>query len=561
VDGLRINNQPWLAWLFVGLLVVLCAVLGTLQYRWIGEASRAERATLQQGLREGLQRISQEFDGEIARSIAALQAKGGPEDGSDEAYAARYMSWKRAGQHTGLFRRIAVARPQGNALLLRQLDLGTAVFAPADWPLGWTVLRDRLVAILASRPGPGRRLPPDLSGRNPVPLIERPHFGSAPGGEWPRELDWLIVEPDLDYLRTVLLPELVRAHFGEGEDLDYQVELVARDNPDAVLWKSPAGAGVRIGRQADASTSLFDTGFRGPGRPPDPGRGQWLLMVRHRAGSLAAVVEQARLRNLFVTSAVLLLMLAAIGALLQFTRRARRLADLQMNFVAGVGHELRTPLSVIRAAAHNLGGGIISNAEQMQRYGSLIEDQAEKLTAMVEQVLRFSGAEAGRPNYVKETLTAESLVEGAIHSSAKVLGDSGCSVERHVEPGLPPVFGDPVALRHALQNLLANAVKYGASGGWIGISARQSAIRKRPGIEIQVEDRGPGILPQELALIFDPFYRGRKAIDDQIHGTGLGLTLVKRIVEAHGGTVAAHSAPGKGARFVVRLPASRNGAE
>lgn len=555
----RINNQPWLAWLFVGLLVVLCAVLGTLQYRWIGEASRAERATLQQGLRESLQRIGQEFDGEIARSIAALlPAAGVPEDGSDEAYAARFMSWKQAGQHAGLFRRIAVARPQGNTLLLRQLDLRTGVFASADWPSGWTVLRDRLTAMLASR-GPGRRLP-DLSG--PVPLIERPHFRSTPGGEWPRELDWLIVEPDLDYLRTVLLSGLVRAHFGEGEELDYQVELAARDNPDAVLWKAPAGAGVRIGRQADASTSLFETGFRGPQRSRgDPDRGQWLLRVQHRAGSLDAVVERARLRNLFVTSAVLLLMLAAIGALLQFTRRAQRLADLQMDFVAGVGHELRTPLSVIRTAAHNLGGGVISNAEQMRRYGSLIEDQAEKLTAMVEQVLRFSGAEAGRPNYVKETLSAESLVEGAIHSSAKVLDDSGCSVERHVEPGLPPVFGDPVALRHALQNLLANAVKYGAAGGWIGISARHAAIKKRPGIEIQVEDRGPGILPQELGLIFDPFYRGKKAIDDQIHGTGLGLTLVKRIVEAHGGTVAAHSAPGKGARFVVRLPAFATAAE
>src|SRR5947207_2242837 len=111
----RIHNQPWLAWLVVGLLVILCAILGTLQYRWIGEASRAERASLQQGLRESLQRIGQEFDGQIARSIAALQpSTAEPEDGSDAAYAARYMNWKQTGQHTGIFRRIAVARPQGN---------------------------------------------------------------------------------------------------------------------------------------------------------------------------------------------------------------------------------------------------------------------------------------------------------------------------------------------------------------------------------------------------------------------------------------------------------------
>ena len=96
-------------------LHLACAVLGTLQYRWIGEASRAERASLQQGLRESLQRIGQEFDGQIARSIAALQpSTAEAEDGSDAAYAARYMNWKQTGQHNGIFRRIAVARPQGS---------------------------------------------------------------------------------------------------------------------------------------------------------------------------------------------------------------------------------------------------------------------------------------------------------------------------------------------------------------------------------------------------------------------------------------------------------------
>jgi len=86
----------------------------------------------------------------------------------------------------------------------------------------------------------------------------------------------------------------------------------------------------------------------------DFNHGRWLLSVRHRTGSLEALVQQTRRRNLAVTGAILLLMLAASGALLQFSRRAQRLAELQMEFVAGVSHELRTPLSVIRTAAHNL---------------------------------------------------------------------------------------------------------------------------------------------------------------------------------------------------------------
>lgn len=118
--------------------------------------------------------------------------------------------------------------------------------------------------------------------------------------------------------------------------------------------------------------------------------------MRHRAGSLDVLVERARRRNLAVTAAILLLMLAAIAALVQFTRRAQKLAELQMEFVAGASHELRTPLSVIRTAAHNLGGRVISNVNQVQRYGHLIKHEAEKLTGIVEQVLLFSNAKAGR---------------------------------------------------------------------------------------------------------------------------------------------------------------------
>ena len=130
------------------------------------------------------------------------------------------------------------------------------------------------------------------------------------------------------------------------------------------------------------------------------------------------------------------------------------------------------------------------------------------------------------------------------------------SFEKHIEPGLPRVFADEAALQHALQNLVDNAIKYGAtSSRWIGIFASAVTDENGCAVEISVMDRGPGIPPDEQKLIFDPFFRGRRALADQVHGTGLGLDLVKRIVEAHGGTVRVSSDPATGTAFTVRLPA------
>ena len=279
------------------------------------------------------------------------------------------------------------------------------------------------------------------------------------------------------------------------------------------------------------------------------------MSVRHRAGSLEAVVNQVRWRNLAVTTGILILMLAAIAALVRFTQRAQRLARLQMEFIAGVSHELRTPLSVIRTAAHNLGDGIVSNTKQVQRYGTLIREEAERLTGIVEQVLRFASSKAGHPIGGREPASVESLFESALAATAGALAESRCVLEKRIEPGLPPILADPIALVHALQNLLINAAKYGAEGGWIGISAAM-ANGEASAVEIRVSDRGPGIPPDELGQIFDPFYRGKWALENQIHGTGLGLNLVKRIVEAHEGTVAVDSEPGKGTEFVLRIPAA-----
>src|SRR5580700_9816333 len=131
-----------------------------------------------------------------------------------------------------------------------------------------------------------------------------------------------------------------------------------------------------------------------------------------------------------------------------------------------------------------------------------------------------------------------------MESSKAVFQGAGCAVETHIDPGLPLVMADPMALKQALQNLFNNAAKYGTGGAnWIGVSASQANGDEKGMVEIRVADHGPGIPADEQEHIFEPFFRGRRAVQDQIHGTGLGLNLTKRIVEAHGGTIRVKSAP------------------
>ena len=263
------------------------------------------------------------------------------------------------------------------------------------------------------------------------------------------------------------------------------------------------------------------------------------------------MVEGTRRRNFAAAAVLLALIVAASATLIQASRRAQRLAELQMNFVAGVSHELRTPLSVIRTAAYNLRGRVSKQPEQVERYGQLIQSEAEKLGDMVEQVLRFASGEAGKLIQDPQPCSAEAIVERALEAMRPELERREIHIEKTIASALPPVIADAAALQHAVRNLIENAIKYGtARENWIGVSIEPA----RNAVEIAVRDHGPGIPGDDLRRIFDPFFRGRDPVSQQIHGTGLGLSLVKKIVEAHRGTIDVRSNPDSGTEFVLRIP-------
>jgi signal transduction histidine kinase len=231
-----------------------------------------------------------------------------------------------------------------------------------------------------------------------------------------------------------------------------------------------------------------------------------------------------------------------------------------MNFVAGVSHELRTPLTVIRTASFNLTGKLAHKPEQVERYGKLIQGEAMRLSALVEQVLLFANAKAGSLLRNVSGHSVAALIDRSL-AAARVHLDPGIVVVTDVPPDLSMILADELALTHALENLIDNAAKHGGSPEplvekWIGVSARDVEDRGKTFVEISVVDHGLGIPPEEQRSIFEPFYRGSRAMEDQVRGTGLGLDLVKKIAEAHGGSIRVVSEPLKRTEFILRLPAA-----
>ena len=536
-------------WLLGGVMFLLCAVLTVLQYRWTGEIARAEMSRRSGNLVTGAQAIASAFDSELSAACDQLS----PDrtefaNSSREAvHLARYLEW-RAQNPRPIFRRIALAESTDNQVQLLLLDPESARFNRTNWPPDWSFMETSITQ--RARGG----APPAVDRRGM--LLEFPVFagGGRPGrsGE-----HWLILELDSEFLRTQWLPELVATHLNPGEPAVVDVR-VSTDGPspggvyssNAQLTERPREGVVSVRFNALGKTAR---------RSDMPRRtsGVWTLEVWPRPGVLESVVARSRQRNLAVALGISLLMLLTGFALVHHTRRSRRLAEQQMRFVANVSHELRTPLTVIRGAAHNLRRGLVQGPGQIEQYAGLITRHAEQLSEMVEQVLLLSGPARKPADVSRAPVVVEALLNEAVAATAQDAQDARCEVRTRIPAGLPPVAGDAGALRRVFQNLLTNAAKHGGKGGWIEIAASAVEERGVPRVEITVTDAGQGVPPEELTEIFQPFFRGAAAQAAQIRGSGLGLALVREIVESHGGTVSARNVSGgeTGAVFTVRLPA------
>jgi signal transduction histidine kinase len=575
MDFDKIKHRTWLSWAAVGLLVALCAVLAGLQYRWIGEVADAESHRLREDLQYRLNLLRRDLNDEVfAACYRYIPANWEIQKlGRDLAYLSQYRNRRESGDR--VVQRVAVAVPVKFDLVLLFPDASGTRLVPGNWPPAWADMRKSLIVRLRGGPAPLNQS---------STLVEFPRFGTdARSGPRAVEQEWLLLDLDADHIGHTLLSEMLNRYLGQNGKLEYDAEVVARANPAITIYRSPTDSSRGTAWIPDASIDLLEIA-RPPlavrGLPPSsgtdsdasrsadrlvapantapepgPNRALWILRVHHHAGSLETIVAKGRRTNDLLSAGLLLLIFATIYALVRFSRRAQSLAELQMNFVAGVSHELRTPLTVIRTAAYNLRGDLANQPGQVARYGTLIREESEKLSALVEQVLRYGNARAGRVLQKREPLAVQKLIEAGLIAARNASDKKDIVVEQRIETDLPLILADRESMQHALQNLFENAMKYGTPGGdWIGVSATASKNGGPAAIEIRVADRGPGIPAEEREYVFDPFFRGQHPLKDQIHGTGLGLNLVKRIIEAHGGSVTVRDKSGPGAEFIVRIP-------
>ena len=244
------------------------------------------------------------------------------------------------------------------------------------------------------------------------------------------------------------------------------------------------------------------------------------------------------------------LMLAAGYGLYRVTTREMVLAREHADFVSAVSHEFRTPLTSMRHLTDLLVSRGVTSEERRTQYYGLLANETERLHRMVESLLSFGRIEGGGYAWQLETADAGKLVTGILDEFRRESLAEGRAVVCDLEEGLPAILADRDALSRALWNLLENAAKYSEAGSEIRVFAR----RHGDSLLIGVGDHGIGIPPNEHDKIFQKFARGADAKRAGVRGVGIGLALVKRIVEAHGGTVQVESEPGRGSTFTLVLP-------
>jgi two-component system phosphate regulon sensor histidine kinase PhoR len=267
------------------------------------------------------------------------------------------------------------------------------------------------------------------------------------------------------------------------------------------------------------------------------------------ACEVQVVAPRARLLEAIVTAVGGEQRLGAVAVLHDVTE-LRRLETVRSEFVSNASHELRTPITAIKAMAETLLSGGRDDPELVERFLPELERQADRLAALVQDMLDLAALEAGQPLHRTSVNVAE--VVATVAAELKPLAaQRGFSIEQEAPEGLM-VSADWLALHRALANLLDNAIKYTDPGGTLGVRAAASA----GSVQITVWDTGLGMLSSDLPRIFERFYRVDKARSLRLGGTGLGLSIVKHLVEAMGGQVTVASELRKGSQFTITLPAA-----
>jgi len=271
--------------------------------------------------------------------------------------------------------------------------------------------------------------------------------------------------------------------------------------------------------------------------------------MKNPASIVGKKIRMRRTRMIIVLLAVSMSVLGVFLSL-RLVRNELEGARMKTDFAANVSHELRSPITQIRLKAESLQLDLVYDDDDRRAHYDAIVHEAERLSRLVDNVLDFAAIERGAKRYTFRPEDAPSILYQAIEAAQSDFESREVAVEAEIPEDLPVVWCNREAIGQVMTNLLSNAAKYGADGDWVGVRAHQEGDM----VEVSVADRGLGIDPEDQARIFDHFYRSASAAVRRRKGTGIGLSIVRYIVEAHGGTITVDSTPGEGTTFTFTLP-------
>jgi two-component system phosphate regulon sensor histidine kinase PhoR len=265
---------------------------------------------------------------------------------------------------------------------------------------------------------------------------------------------------------------------------------------------------------------------------------------------LDAAQRQKRLQR--ISMVVLAIFMIGVGAVLtvRMVSGELEIARTKADFAANVSHELRSPITQIRLKGEALQFGLVESPDELQEHYDAIVRESERLSRLVDNVLDFAAIERGAKKYMFRPVALAETLYSAIEAARYSMETRDLVMEVEISRDVPMTFHDPEAIAQVLHNLISNAAKYGQEGGWIGITADLVGDH----VEVKVSDRGIGIDAEELPLLFEHFYRSGDPAARRKKGTGIGLTIVRYIMEAHDGRVEVTSTKGVGTTFTLHFP-------
>lgn len=549
----------------VGMVAAVCT-LAVLQYRWTGEISRSEQQRLKANLTTSVRGFDQEFSYDFERLCEAFEID--PEvsaESLEERVIRQQSGWERVAARPSLLAEVDIWKVEEGHASFEAFDASGKLLVEPSLPERLDSLRsylERQAELLNARVIGDREAvyyPWTFQGH--MPALVRPIFRVENAEDMYVQLQgFLILEFNKQFLEQQYVPELVVRYFGEPRLTNFGVAVRTVKTPYRMIYSSNASSSAS-GSTPDAAVNLLDSvaeEARRRGHAPVQaanGSEQWQLIVQDPAGSVDVGVAQWRHRNLAISFGLLAILAGTMVLLFSVARRAERLAKLQMEFVAGVSHELCTPLAVINSAAENIVDGVVEGPAQVREYGTMIREQGRRLERLVDEVLLFAARRFGKDSYDLRPTEVVPILEQSLAASETMLRDAGFTFHKEIGPQLPLVIADPEALSKCVENLVSNAMKYSGENRWVSLRAIRVFEGGSPEVQISVEDKGIGISGTDLPHLFEPFYRAQSARDREARGVGLGLYLVKRMMEAMGGRISVSSKPSKGSVFTLHFPA------